>query len=114
MKYWDKKTVERLRKGFYSAVYFNRTKYILEQEKDFTPVTMQIFQWNEASTLCGVDEVIELLKVAADKPNTLSVNSLRDGDSVRRGESVMHITGPYVFLPILSQSIWVSLHDELL
>ncbi len=97
MTYWDKVTVERIRRGYYSAEYFNRTKYILEQERDDTSVTMQVFQWNDGSTLCGIDEVIALLKVAADKPKTLSISTLRDGDRIRRREPVMHITGPYVY-----------------
>lgn len=97
MIFWEEATIERIRRGYYSAVYFNRTKYILEQEHDDTIVTMQVFQWNDRSVLCGIDEIIELLKVAADNPHTLSIMALRDGDSIRSREPVMHITGPYVY-----------------
>lgn len=44
MSFWDKAVVEGIRRGYYSAVYFNRTKYILEQEHDDSVVTMQVFQ----------------------------------------------------------------------
>lgn len=54
--YWDDATIEKIRRGYYSAVYFNRTKKILEQEHDKTVVTMQVFQWNDRSTLCGIND----------------------------------------------------------
>ncbi len=108
MTYWDKVTVARVRRGYYSAVYFNRTKYILEQERDDTSVTMQVFQWNDEAWFCGIDEVIELLKVAADKPKALSISTLRDGDSIGRREPVMHITGPYVYFAHL-ESLYLGI-----
>lgn len=108
MIFWDKATIERIRRGYYSAVYFNRTKYILEQEHDDTIVTMQVFQWNDRSTLCGINEVIELLKVASDKPKALSIRTLRDGDSIRSREPVMHITGPYVYFAHL-ESLYLGI-----
>lgn len=108
MRYWDRATIERIRRGYYSAAYFNRTKYILEQEQDKTPVTMQVFQWNDRSTLCGIDEIIELLKVAADKPKALSISTLRDGDSIRSREPVIHITGPYVYFAHL-ESLYLGI-----
>lgn len=106
MKYFDAETIQKIRKGYYSAVYFNRTKYILSQEKNYRTVTMQVFQKNEKSLLCGIDEVIELLKVGAgqwvddkwdSKWKELQVESLRDGDTISAWETVMHITGPYVY-----------------
>lgn len=108
MIYWDRATIERIRHGYYSAVYFNRTKYILEQEHDDTIVTMQVFQWNDGSVLCGRDEVIELLKVAADNPHALSIKALRNGDTINRAEPVMHITGPYVYFAHL-ESLYLGI-----
>lgn len=108
MIYWDTATIERIRRGYYSAVYFNRTKYILEQEHDDTMVTMQVSQWNDRSMLCGINEVIELLKVASDKPKTLSIRTLGDGDSIRSREPVMHITGPYVYFAHL-ESLYLGI-----
>lgn len=108
MIFWDKATIERIRRGYYSAAYFNRTKHILEQEHDDTIVMMQVFQWNDGSVLCGMDEAIELLKVAADNPRALSIKALRDGDTINRGEPVMHITGPYVYFAHL-ESLYLGI-----
>lgn len=108
MRYWDKTTIERIRRGYYSAVYFNRTKRILEQEHDDTIVTMQVFQWNDGSVLCGVDEVVELLRVAATNPRAIRVFTLRDGDIIGPRESVMHIIGPYVYFAHL-ESLYLGI-----
>ena len=64
MRFWDTRTIQKIRRGYFSAVYFNRTKYILEQEKNLQVVTMQVFQKNTGSILCGTQEVKELFKVA--------------------------------------------------
>lgn len=115
MKYWDETTIDKIRKGYYTAVYFNRTKQILLAEKNFKVATMQIFQKNEKSILCGIDEVIELLRVGVGywdpTPLTLQgasgkwistfdnlrVESLTDGDTISAWETVMHISGPYAY-----------------
>ncbi len=117
MIFWDRATVNRIRRGYYSAAYFNRTKYILEQESDESIVTMQIFQWNDRSVLCGVDEVIELLRVGVglwhnnrwiSKRKTLTVSTLTDGDSISRREPIMHITGPYAYFAHL-ESLYLGI-----
>lgn len=104
--YWDAATIERIRHGYYSAAYFNRTKFILEQEHDETVVTMQVFQRNNRSVLCGMDEVAQLFRIGTGiwrnkrwigKRQTLNVSALSDGDIVQSKEPVMHITGPYVY-----------------
>lgn len=53
-----------LRRGYRSAVYFWRSKLVLEAEKPGMPATMQVFQKGH-SVLCGVDQAIAVLKVAA-------------------------------------------------
>src|SRR3990167_5798813 len=63
MKFFDRANIEKLRRGYYSAVYFNRTKDILLSDKKLENVTMQVFQKNEGSILCGVEEVAQLLKI---------------------------------------------------
>ncbi len=117
MKYWDANTIDRIRKGYYSAAYFNRTKEILEKENEGTSVTMQIFQRNDDAVLCGVDEVIALLKAGSgywkgDKWTTrwkkLRVTSLCDGDTIKSKESVMHISGPYVYFAHL-ESLYLGI-----
>jgi nicotinate phosphoribosyltransferase len=54
--------VQEIRRGYYSDVYFWRTKRILEQEKRNPAVLMQVFQKKEA-VLCGVEEVLAILRV---------------------------------------------------
>ena len=117
MKYWDQTTVDKIRRGYYSAVYFNRTKSILEGEKNFKKVKMQIFQKHEGSVLCGVDEVVEVVKVASgyfegvkwiDKSAEVKIESLDDGDKLSPGETVMHITGPYAYFAHL-ESLYLGI-----
>lgn len=52
-----------IRRGYYSAIYFNRTKHIVEEEWSTSNeiAEMQVFQKNKA-ILCGVDEVLALLR----------------------------------------------------
>jgi nicotinate phosphoribosyltransferase len=50
------------RRGYRSAIYFNRTKHILENYEDVNQQgTMQVFQKNKG-ILCGIDEVVALLR----------------------------------------------------
>ncbi|WP_042345266.1 nicotinate phosphoribosyltransferase [Bacillus massiliigorillae] len=84
----------RVKSGWFSAVYFLKTKEIIE---DFCPekeVTMQFFQRQEA-VLCGVDEVIALIQEFAEKPEELEIHSLSDGDKISPFETVMTIKGHY-------------------
>src|SRR5271155_1980473 len=60
---WDKTTIDKIRKGYYSAVYFNSTKEILLREKNLSIATMQIFQKKDNVTICGIKHVIEILKI---------------------------------------------------
>jgi nicotinate phosphoribosyltransferase len=139
MKFFEKDSIDKIRKGYYSAVYFNRTKEILLREKNLKVVTMQVFQKNEGSVLCGVEEVKELLKEGTgywdfgnrqpvtgnrepesntwvSKFDELKIESLNDGDMLKAGERVMHITGPYayfaqlesIYLGILARRTWVA------
>ena len=85
---------ERIRDGWFSAVYFLKTREIV---KEFCPdniVTMQFFQKHHA-VLCGTDEVIALIKTFADEPEKLEIYSLKDGDKISPFETVLTITGPY-------------------
>ncbi|OGG03141.1 hypothetical protein A2W14_03490 [Candidatus Gottesmanbacteria bacterium RBG_16_37_8] len=128
MRYFDKATIERVRRGYYSAVYFNRAKEILLKEKNLKEATMQIFQKKEGSILCGVMEVMELLKVGTgyfdppssrlnrdygearwiDKSGELEVRSLVDGDRLNSWETVMHISGPYAYFAHL-ESLYLGI-----
>lgn len=91
---------------------------------------MQVFQKNEGSILCGAGEVIELLKIGTgyfkdpplkvrggkggvmkhwiDKFNEIKIESLKDGDKLSAGETVMHITGPYAYFAHL-ESLYLGI-----
>lgn len=56
--------VPEIRIGYRSAVYFNRTKSILEAERPGTVATMQVFQRGK-SVLCGIDEALAILRIGA-------------------------------------------------
>src|SRR5260370_37079772 len=116
MQYWTLEAIEKIRRGYYSAVYFNRTQRILLQEKNLKTVTMQIFQKQDA-VLCGVDQVVELFKVAAGyfendkwvgKGDEIKIESLQDGDSIKSWETVMHITGTYAYFAHL-ESLYLGI-----
>ncbi|MBU8905225.1 nicotinate phosphoribosyltransferase [Desertibacillus haloalkaliphilus] len=85
---------ERIREGWFSAVYFLKTREIVEKYRPNNTVTMQFFQKKNA-VLCGTDEVIALIKTFAKNPETLEIHSLKDGDKVKPYETVLTITGPY-------------------
>jgi len=115
--YFSSEEINKIRKGYYSALYFNRTKLILLKEKNFKNVTMQIFQKNNKSILCGVNEVLELLKIGTgywekdkwvNKFKKLKIKHLHDGDTISSWESVIHITGPYVFFAHL-ESLYLGI-----
>ena len=117
MNFFTHDTFDRIRRDYYSAVYFHRTKEILFAEQNLTDVTMQIFQRDEGVVLCGIDEVIELLKKTTGywRGNrwvncwkALTVEALADGDVIRAKEPVMHITGPYVYFAHL-ESVYLGI-----
>ncbi|WP_226680525.1 nicotinate phosphoribosyltransferase [Sutcliffiella horikoshii] len=85
---------ERVKEGWFSAVYFLKTREIVREFKPDNIVTMQFFQKDHA-VLCGTDEVIALIKTFADDPESLEIYSLKDGDKIAPFETVLTITGPY-------------------
>ena len=58
--------VQELRRGYLSDIYFWREKITLEHHNLHPEVTMQVFQKKEA-VLCGVDEAVAVLKLAAGR-----------------------------------------------
>lgn len=91
---------ERIGEGWFSAVYFLKTKKIVEEKYPENIVTMQFFQ-KEHAVLCGTDEVIALVHTFADNPNELEIHSLKDGDKIEPFETVLTITGPYQYFGFL-------------
>ena len=97
-------SVEKMRDGYYSDKYFNRTKEIMEKDHHQPRVMMQLFQKKNA-VICGVDEAIAILKQCSGYYNKngnwvngwdqLKVEALYDGDRIEPFETVMTITGDY-------------------
>jgi nicotinate phosphoribosyltransferase len=58
--------VQELRRGYLSDIYFWREKITLETHNLHPEVTMQVFQKKDA-VLCGVDEAVAVLKLAAGR-----------------------------------------------
>lgn len=85
---------ERVSEGWFSAVYFLKTREIVEKFKKDNVVTMQFFQKTDA-ILCGTDEVIALLKTFAKNVDELEIYSLKDGDKIAPFETVLTVSGPY-------------------
>ncbi|MDF0726459.1 nicotinate phosphoribosyltransferase [Cytobacillus sp. S13-E01] len=85
---------ERIKNGWFSAVYFLKTREIIKEFKADNSVTLQFFQKDNA-VLCGTDEVIALVQTFADNPEELEIYSLMDGDKISPFETVLTITGPY-------------------
>ena len=91
---------ERIREGWFSAVYFLKTREIVKEKLPNNIVTMQFFQKDHA-VLCGTDEVIALLHTFADHPEQLEIKSLKDGDKIEPYETVLTVTGPYQYFGYL-------------
>jgi nicotinate phosphoribosyltransferase len=96
--------VEKMRDGYYSDTYFNRTRLILERDGHHPTVRMQVFQRGE-SVLCGIDEALAILQLCSgrrlpdgsweDGWNKLRVRALHDGDRIEPYETVLTIEGDY-------------------
>lgn len=85
---------ERIKEGWFSAVYFLKTREIVKEFRPNTNVTMQFFQ-KEHAVLCGTDEVIALIREFAEEPEKLDIHSLKDGDKISPFETVLTISGAY-------------------
>lgn len=59
--------VEKIRAGYKSDIYFNRTKYVLERDGLRRRVTMQVFQKHAAATVVGTDHALAILHVGAGR-----------------------------------------------
>lgn len=117
MRFFTNEQIDKIRKGYFSAVYFNRTKQILLNEKNPVSVTMQIFQKQSNIILAGVEPVKELLNLASgyfdnntwiDKSHDLKIESLNEGSTTNSRETVAHISGPYAYFAHL-ESLYLGI-----
>lgn len=107
--------VERIREGYYSDVYFNRTVDVLAADDHHPQVLMQVFQKQHA-VVGGMDEAIAILKLCSEDFSQLRVHALYDGDEIAPWETAMTIEGDYtlfarletVYLGVLSRRTKVA------
>lgn len=107
--------VERIREGYYSDAYFNRTVDVLTADQHHPHVLMQVFQ-KLHSVVGGMDEAIAILKLCSDDFSQLRVHALYDGDAIAPWETAMTIEGDYtlfarletVYLGVLSRRTKVA------
>lgn len=78
--------------GENADIYFHRTQELLRRDGLDPVATMEIFP-GRAGTLCGMDEVIELLVAAAKRP--LEIWALKEGAEMANKEIVLRISGHY-------------------
>ena len=84
--------VEQIKAGYYSDAYFMRTIEILNGDNHHPRVLMQVFT-REHVVVCGIDEVIALIRTCAHNPETITIHALHDGDLVAPWETIMTIEG---------------------
>lgn len=84
--------VEKIKMGYYTDAYFMRTAEILNQDNNHPQVLMQIFT-REPMIVCGIDEVIALLKTCSHNPEKIKIRALHDGDKIEPWETLMTIEG---------------------
>ena len=85
---------KKIRSGWYSDKYFVRTKDILLKANHHPKALIQVFTRGNG-IVCGIDEAIAILRLCATNPKKLKMKALYDGDSMRKGETVMTIEGDY-------------------
>lgn len=85
---------ERVKDGWFSAVYFLKAAEIIRNKRPKQCVTMQFFQRKHA-VLCGVDEAVALLHTFAANPQQLNIWALNDGDRIAPFETVLMVEGFY-------------------
>ncbi|GAB4535138.1 MAG: nicotinate phosphoribosyltransferase [Anaerolineae bacterium] len=78
--------------GQTSDVYFLRTKHIMEMEGLNPIVSMEVFP-NADGMLCGIKEVIDLLRRVL--PKDAELWALEEGTLMQAKEVVLRITAPY-------------------
>jgi nicotinate phosphoribosyltransferase len=84
----------KLKKNFFIARYFIKTKKIIKNNND--KVTLQFFQRKNNTILCGIKQVLEILK--KNTPiKKYQIKHLNDGDVVNELDIVLELEGNYKY-----------------
>ncbi|MCK5945941.1 MAG: nicotinate phosphoribosyltransferase [Mycoplasmataceae bacterium] len=80
----------------YSAKYFEKTRKIIESNKPDSIVTLQFFQRQDNVLLCGINEVLELLKKETDV-SKYTIKYLDEKSIINGMDIVLELTGQYKY-----------------
>ena len=86
---------ERIKDGYFSANYFLKSRYIVENFAPNHIVEEQFFQRADDVMACGLDESVALIHTFARNPQDLKILALKDGDMISKNEPVLKIIGKY-------------------
>jgi len=93
-----KEELALLRNGFFTDVYFTRSRQVIEKFQKKTPdydptLIMNVFSRHESgeAVLCGIDYAIRIIQACARGP--VEIKALYDGDIISPGETVLTIKG---------------------
>lgn len=78
----------------YSAKYFNKTAKIIKENLPDNKVTLQFFQRKDNVVLCGINEVLEILKNNTDI-SKYEIKYLEEGTIINAKDVVLQLEGPY-------------------
>ena len=94
--------LDKIRSGYFSDAYFNRSKEILERDGHHPVLRLQVFQKVEGACLCGVDEVLKVVRAYLGSAlKDVRIFSLNDGDIIASLETVMLFEVDYsLFAPL--------------
>ncbi|GHU31518.1 nicotinate phosphoribosyltransferase [Bacilli bacterium] len=87
----------RIKQGYYTASYFNKTTKLVSKYKPNEIVCMQFIHFNrDLVKVCGIEESIQLLKFCLGKDYAkIKVYGVKDGDLVKGHKPVLLIFGKY-------------------
>lgn len=91
--------------GYYTANYFIKTRKIVSEHLAGHIAELQFFQREDDVMACGLDEVLDLIGLFANRPERLAIMALNDGDLIASGEPVLKVTGPYEDFGFLESAI---------
>ena len=80
----------------YSAKYFGKTAKIIKKYKPNKKVLIQFFQRKDNAVLCGINEVINMLKKETDV-SKYKIKYLKEGTIINNLDIVLELEGPYQY-----------------
>lgn len=89
---------KKIKTGVFSSKYFLKSEKISKQFNKNDIVCLQFRHFsNEPVCICGIEEVVQLLKYCISKEDLkkISVLAVKDGDMVDQNSPIMLINGPY-------------------